>query len=110
LVGNGGNQLGLAGSISPNTSLSHGTDQGVFKKPKKRCGAEKQDSGGSKSYLVEQSPSKFSSVFVPRIKVVQIADTKCDLFTLLSVLSPNGYAAAFLNVVILYRLKGVQSY
>jgi hypothetical protein len=30
----------LAGSITPNTSLSHGTDQGtdqgVFKKPKKR--------------------------------------------------------------------------
>jgi hypothetical protein len=36
LAENDGNQLSLAGSTTPNTSLSHGTDQGVFKKPKKR--------------------------------------------------------------------------
>jgi hypothetical protein len=36
LAENDGNQPSLAGSITPNTSLSHGTDQGVFKKLKKR--------------------------------------------------------------------------
>jgi hypothetical protein len=35
-AGNDDNQSSLAGSITPNTSLSHGTNQGVFKKPKKR--------------------------------------------------------------------------
>jgi len=32
-------QSSLAGSITPNTSLSHGTERGAFKLPKKRCTA-----------------------------------------------------------------------
>jgi hypothetical protein len=40
LVGNNDSQLSLAGSITPNTSLSHGTEQGGFKKPNKRRAAE----------------------------------------------------------------------
>jgi hypothetical protein len=40
LVGNDDSQSSLAASISLNTSLSHGTEQGVFKKPKKRRAAE----------------------------------------------------------------------
>jgi hypothetical protein len=36
LAGKGDSQSSLAGSITPNTSLSHGTEQGAFKKPKKR--------------------------------------------------------------------------
>jgi hypothetical protein len=36
LAGNDDDQSSLAGSITSNTSLSHGTDLGVFKKPKKR--------------------------------------------------------------------------
>jgi hypothetical protein len=40
LVGNDDDQSSLASSITPNTSLSHGTEQGVFKKPKKRRAAE----------------------------------------------------------------------
>jgi hypothetical protein len=36
LVGNDDNQSSLAGSVTPNTSLSHGTEQGAFKKPKRR--------------------------------------------------------------------------
>jgi hypothetical protein len=40
LVGNDDDQSSLASSVTPNTSLSHGTEQGVFKKPKKRRAAE----------------------------------------------------------------------
>jgi hypothetical protein len=40
LVGNDNNQSSLASSITLNTSLSHGTEQGVFKKPKKRRAVE----------------------------------------------------------------------
>jgi hypothetical protein len=40
LVGNDDSQSRLAGSITPNTSLSHGTEQVAFKKPKKRRTAE----------------------------------------------------------------------
>jgi hypothetical protein len=36
LAGKDDSQSSLAGSITPNTSLSHGTEQGAFKKPKKR--------------------------------------------------------------------------
>jgi hypothetical protein len=36
LAGKGDSQSSLAGSITPNTSLSPGTEQGAFKKPKKR--------------------------------------------------------------------------
>ena len=36
LVGNVDSQSSLAGSITPNTSLSHGTEQGVFNRPKKQ--------------------------------------------------------------------------
>jgi hypothetical protein len=39
LVGNDDDQSSLASSITPNTPLSHGTEQGVFKKPKKRRAA-----------------------------------------------------------------------
>jgi hypothetical protein len=41
LAGKDDSQSSLAGSITPNTSLSHGTNQGVFKKPKKRHVASK---------------------------------------------------------------------
>jgi hypothetical protein len=40
LVGNYDSQSRLAGSITPNTSLSHGTEQGAFKKPKRRHAVE----------------------------------------------------------------------
>lgn len=40
LVGNDDSQSSLASSATPNTSLSHGTEKGVFKKPKKRHTAE----------------------------------------------------------------------
>ncbi|KAI9676667.1 MAG: hypothetical protein M1829_002985 [Trizodia sp. TS-e1964] len=40
LAGNDDNVSSLAGSITPNTSLSHGTGQGVFKKPRKRRAVE----------------------------------------------------------------------
>jgi hypothetical protein len=40
LVGNNDSQSSLAGSITPNPSLSHGTEQGGFKKPNKRHAAE----------------------------------------------------------------------
>jgi hypothetical protein len=36
LVGNDDSQSSFAGSVTPNTSLSHGTEQGAFKKPKRR--------------------------------------------------------------------------
>jgi hypothetical protein len=36
LARNDDSQSNLAGSITPNTSLSHGTEQGAFKKPKRR--------------------------------------------------------------------------
>jgi hypothetical protein len=36
LAENDDSQSSLAGSITPNTSLSHGTEQGAFKKPKRR--------------------------------------------------------------------------
>jgi hypothetical protein len=36
LAGKDDSQSSLAGSITPNTSLSYRTKQGVFKKPKKR--------------------------------------------------------------------------
>jgi len=36
LVGNDDSRSSLSGSITPNTSLSHGTKRGAFKKPKKR--------------------------------------------------------------------------
>lgn len=42
LVGNDDSLSSLASSATPNTSLSHGTEQGVFKKPKKRHAAEQQ--------------------------------------------------------------------
>jgi hypothetical protein len=42
LVGNDDSQPSLAGSITPNTSLSHGTEPGAFKKPKKRRASEQQ--------------------------------------------------------------------
>jgi hypothetical protein len=40
LAGHNNSQSSLASSITPNTSLSHGTEQGVFKKPKKRRAAD----------------------------------------------------------------------
>jgi hypothetical protein len=40
LEGNEDSQSSLAGSITPNTSLSRGTEQGVFKKPRKRRAVE----------------------------------------------------------------------
>jgi len=40
LVGNDDDQSSLASSVTPNTSLSHETEQGVFKKPKKRRAGE----------------------------------------------------------------------
>ncbi len=40
LAGNKDSQPSLAGSITPNTSLSHGAEQGAFKKPRKRHAAE----------------------------------------------------------------------
>jgi hypothetical protein len=36
LAGKDDSQSSLAGSSTPNTSLSHGTEQGAFKQPKKR--------------------------------------------------------------------------
>ena len=36
LAGNDDGQSSVAGSITPNTSLSHRTEQGAFKKPKRR--------------------------------------------------------------------------
>ena len=36
LAGKGDSQSSLAGSITLNTSLSHGTERGPFKQPKKR--------------------------------------------------------------------------
>jgi hypothetical protein len=36
LAGHDDSQSSLASSITPNTSLSHGTEQGAFKKPKRR--------------------------------------------------------------------------
>jgi hypothetical protein len=40
LAGKDDSQSSLAGSITPNTSLSHGTEQGAFKKPKRRRSRE----------------------------------------------------------------------
>jgi hypothetical protein len=40
LAENNDNQLSLAGSTTPNTSLSYGTDHGPFKLPKKRRNVE----------------------------------------------------------------------
>lgn len=40
LVGNNNSQLSIASSATPNTSLSHGIEKGVFKKLKKRHAAE----------------------------------------------------------------------
>jgi hypothetical protein len=42
LVGNDNSQPSLAGSITLNTSLLHGTELGAFKKPKKRRALEQQ--------------------------------------------------------------------
>jgi hypothetical protein len=36
LIGKDNSQSSLASSITPNTSLSHGTEGGTFKQPKKR--------------------------------------------------------------------------
>jgi hypothetical protein len=40
LMGNDDSQSRPSGSITPNTSLSHGTEQGAFKKPKRRHAVE----------------------------------------------------------------------